>query len=123
MVTQYNTKNPDINKWLFKNWNILQTSRDTAAIFKDKPMVAFKRRPTLHNTFRSSTVQYSYLKTQSIIANPNFCKKFRAKCSHCQQISREDHSVCTVTNHKYDKLPRPSKGYLTHKKYLLLYIA
>ena len=35
MVPQYNTKNTDINKWLSKYWNILQTSRETTTIFKE----------------------------------------------------------------------------------------
>ena len=74
-------------------------------------MVAFRRRPTLRDILTSSSVQYPYQETQ--ITNPQVCKKSPGRCTRCPMISREDHIICTVTNQKYDKLPRPSKGYLT----------
>ena len=113
MVTQYNTKNPDINKWLAKYWNILETNWYTTSIFKDRPMVPFRKRPTLRDILTSSSVQYPYLELENKITNPTFCKKSPGKCTRCPKISKEDNIICTITNHMYDKLPRPSKGYLT----------
>ena len=98
---------------LAKNWNILHTNLDMANIFQDRPMVAFKRRPTLRDILTSSSVQFPYQETQDIITNPQVCKKSPGRCTCCPMISGEDYLICTNTNHKYDKLPIPTKGYLT----------
>lgn len=103
MVTQYNTIDPDMNKWLSNHWNILHTSRESARIFPDKPMVAFKRRPTLRDILTSSKVQYPALEANKTQTYPIICKKAPGKCSHCPSISREDKRICTYTGFPYDK--------------------
>ena len=99
----------------------LQSSREIKQIFPDSPMVAFRRRPTLRDILTSSSVQYPY--QPSIIKKIilKVCLKMAGKCNHCPNISKKYHIVCTRTNLSFNKLPWPTRGYLTCKLSNIIY--
>ena len=45
MITTYNPSNPDVKKFITKNWNIIEHSNDCAQTFETKPIVGFKKLP------------------------------------------------------------------------------
>ena len=47
MVTQFNPRNPPIKPFIRDNWNIIQNTDELKNIFKDKPLIGYKRLPNL----------------------------------------------------------------------------
>ena len=45
MVTQFNPTNPPIGALVRNNWNIIQNTEELTKIFKDKPIVGYRRLP------------------------------------------------------------------------------
>ena len=46
MITTYNPSNPDIKKFIGKNWNIIEHSNDCANTFPSTPIIGFRKLPT-----------------------------------------------------------------------------
>ena len=60
MVTNYNPGNPNIKELIHKNWNIIINSQDCGPIFKDKPLVGFRRLLNLRDKLTNATVKSHY---------------------------------------------------------------
>ena len=58
MVTNYNPCNPNIQNIIHKNWNIITYSPDCGPIFKDKPIVGFRRLLNLRDLLTNATTFY-----------------------------------------------------------------
>ena len=58
MVTDYNPGNPSIKELIHKNWNIITNSQDCGPIFKDKPIVGFRRLPNLRDKLTNACLIY-----------------------------------------------------------------
>ena len=120
LVTQYNPLNPDVHKWLRENWSRLLTTNDLREIFRERPMIAYKKLPTLGNLLTSSTVQYpsKNLRTQS---RPKVCTKAPSKCKYCRIINKDDYIYCNQRQIHFNKLKVPTRPYLTCKICNIIY--
>ena len=120
MVTQYNPLNPDIHKWLRENWCKLLTTNDLKEIFKERPMVAYKKLPTLGLLLTKAIVHYP---TRDLPKQPRpkVCTKAPSKCKYCRIINKEDNIYCTQRHMSFNKLKVPTRPYLTCKICNIIY--
>ena len=58
MVTQSNPTNPPIGALVRNNWNSIQNTEELTKIFKDKPIVGYRRLPNLKDMLTSSSINY-----------------------------------------------------------------
>ena len=91
------------------------------SIFQDKPMMAYKKLPTLANLLTKNTVQYPLKPPIKQKCYPLVCQKVISRCTHCPSISKEGNIYCTATGKTFNKLKIPSKGYITCKISNIIY--
>ena len=48
-VINFNPNSPNIKEIIHKNWNILSNSPDCGELFKEKPLLRFRRLPNLRD--------------------------------------------------------------------------
>ena len=58
MVTNYNPSNPNIKQIIHNNWNIINNSPDCGTLFKDKPIIGFRRLPNLRDMLTNASIIY-----------------------------------------------------------------
>ena len=58
MTTMFNPTNPDIKKFIYGNWNIIENSIDCAQTFPEKPIFGFKRLPNLRDILTKASISY-----------------------------------------------------------------
>ena len=58
MVTTYNPKNPLIKSLISDNWNIVQNTDDLKRIFKDKPLIGYRRLPNLKDILTKTSISF-----------------------------------------------------------------
>ena len=120
MVTQFNPLNPDIHKWLRDNWSKLLTTKDLKEIFRERPMVAYKKLPTLGTILTSSTVQYPSAELPKRL-NPKVCMKAPSKCKYCRILNKDGNIYCTKRQMSFNQLKVPTRPYLTCKICNIIY--
>ena len=111
-VTQYNPRNLQIDSWIRRNWNIFQALTNDAPQFRQKPMIAYRKLPTLGNLLTKATVLYPAPGPKPK-TKPLFCKKSPASCSHCKDIHRGRTIKSTANGKLFERLSIPTVGYLT----------
>ena len=114
MVTQFNPLNPDIRKWLRENWSRLLTTNDLKEIFRERPMVAYKKLPTLSTLLTNAKVQYPSIEPPKQ-TRPKVCTKAPSKCKYCRLLSKDDNTYCTKRQLCFTNLKVPTRPYLTCK--------
>ena len=102
MVTNFNPCNPNIKEIIHRNWNIISNSPDCAPIFKDKPIVGFRRLPNLRNLLTNSCTNYPPIKLDKPILKPNICSRL-GKCTYCPLIKNKDRVSCNFIQKSHTK--------------------
>ena len=104
--------NLKIDSWIHCNWNIFQALTKDSPQFKQEPMIAYRKLPTLGNLLTKATVLYPSQgpKPKTVIS---FCKKTPGSCSHCKDIYKGKQIKSTANGNIFDRLSIPTVGYLT----------
>ena len=122
LVCQFNPTNPDIKGLVMKNWNIIQNSEDTEKIFKNRPLIGFRKLPNLRNILTSSTISYPPQVITQKGNRPNTTCTRLGKCTYCPRIKKVESIVSSYTKKTYKCRNLPSKVYLTCELSNLIYL-
>ena len=88
LVTQFNPSNPDIRKLVLQNWNIIEHTEELNQVFKEKPIVGYKRLPNLRQQLTSSTIRYPpSAQTQKAPMRPVVCTRL-GRCKYCPKLKK-----------------------------------
>ena len=89
MVTQFNPTNPPIGALVRNNWNIIQNTEELTKIFKDKPIVGYRRLPNLRDILTSSSINYPPTPKPLGTAPPHVsvCTRL-GKCTYCPKLKK-----------------------------------
>ena len=88
-VTTYNRTNPNIQEILLKHWHLLQIDSELEPVFKDLPMMAFRRNKNLGDMLGSKQLRNSKVIRQqrhNIIRRCKPCTEDRTK-KCCKQVN------------------------------------
>ena len=102
-VTTYNRTNPNIREILSKHWHLLQLDPELKKVFKDPPMMAFKRNRNLGDMLGSKQLSNSKVvrqKKTNCTKRCQPCTVDRAK-KCCKQIKDTTMFKSSVTGKEY----------------------
>ena len=81
--------NPPIGSLVRNNWNIIQNTEELTQIFKDKPLVGYRRLPNLKDMLTSSSINYPPVPKP--LGTPPVhvpaCTRL-GKCTYCPKIKK-----------------------------------
>ena len=83
-VTTYNKHLPDIKSVFEKTWNILQINPKQATLFKDKPVIAYKRNQNLRDIIGQTQISGNQVVRKS--------QNIEKRCKPCR--TRPDNLCC-----------------------------
>ena len=88
-VTQFNPTNPPIGSLVRTNWNIIQNTEELTQIFKDKPLVGYRRLPNLKDILTSSSINYPPVPKPlgTPLVHVPVCTRL-GKCTYCPKIKK-----------------------------------
>ena len=120
MVTNYNPCNPNIKEIIHRNWNIIENSPDCGPIFKDKPIIGFRKLPNLRNLLTNASTQYPPSILDKTPAKPTICTRL-GKCTYCPLLKNKDTVECNFTkkSHKTIDLPKHVTCEISNVIYLI----
>ena len=122
MVTQYNPRNPQIGSLIQNNWNIIQNTEELSQIFKDKPLIGFRRLPNFRDLLTSSTITYP---PKPANVNPRVhipvCTRL-GKCTYCPKIKKVEQITSFQTDQVFKCKSLPPKHKLTCELSNVIYI-
>ena len=58
LITQFHPQNPNLQKIVDKHWNIIQYSRDCSELFKEKPIIGFRKLLNLRDKLTNAKCLY-----------------------------------------------------------------
>ena len=107
MVTNYNPSNPNIKQIIHNNWNIISNSPDCGTLFKDKPVIGFRRLPNLRDILTNASITYPLVESGKIDSKPTICTRL-GKCTYCPLINIINTVICNFTDkfHETKDLPK-----------------
>ena len=97
MMTTYNPSNPDIKKFIGKNWNIIEHSNDCANTFPSTPIVGFRKLPNLREILTKASISYPPQPKARAKLTPSVCTRL-GKCTYCPLIHKINIVKCKITN-------------------------
>ena len=120
MVTNYNPNNPKIKDIIHKNWNILSNSPDCGHLFKDKPLVDFRRLPNLRDMLTKASIRYPSPVSDQPSLTPPICTRL-GKCTYCPLIKKIKSVQCNFTKKSFqlNDLPKNISCELSNVIYLI----
>ena len=123
MVTQFNPKNPQIGSLIKSNWNIIQNNEELTRIFKDKPLIGYRRLPNLRNILTSSSIAYPpALKSPSQSSqHMPVCTKL-GRCTYCPKLKKLDQITSFHRKRIFNCQSLPPKNKLTCELSNVIYI-
>ena len=92
LITKYNRTNPDLKKIIAKHWPLLQLDAKLGEVFKELPMIAYRKNQTISNLLNKKRTEKSGFSKAC-----NAEKKF--KC--CKQINETDNFTSNITKKTY----------------------
>ena len=89
MVTQFNPKNPQIVSLIKSNWNIIQNTDELIKIFKDKPIIGYRRLPNLRDILTNSSITYppALKPPGSSSQHVPVCTRL-GRCTYCPKLKK-----------------------------------
>ena len=120
MVTNYNPANPNIKQIIHRNWNIISNSPDCGTLFKDKPVVGFRRLPNLRDMLTNASMKYPPMALEKQEPKPIIRTRL-AKCTYCRLITKMIEVKCNFTHniHQTRDLPKHITCELSNVIYLI----
>ena len=120
MVTNYNPFNLSIKQIIHNNWNIISNSPDCGTLFKDKPVIGFRRLPNLRNILTNASITYPLVESGKIDLKPMICTRL-GKCTYCPLINKINTVICNFTDksHQTKDLPKRITCELNNIIYLI----
>ena len=120
MVTNYNPGNPNIKELIHKNWNIITNSQDCGSIFKDKPLVGFRRLPNLRDKLTNATLIYPPTTDTETKPYLPVCTRL-GKCTYCPLIKKKGSVKCNFTHKLFNtqNLPKNFSCEINNVIYLI----
>ena len=120
MVTNYNPSNPNIKKIIHNNWNIINNSPDCGTLFKDKPIIGFRRLPNLRDMLTNAAIVYPQSHSDKNDPKPTICTRL-GKCTYCPLINKINTVKCNFTHksHQTKDLPKHITCELNNVIYLI----
>ena len=108
MITRYNPTNPNIKKFIYSNWNIIENCDELKQIVTQKPLIGFRRLPNLRDIPTSNRISYPPIQNPTPISQPKVCTRL-GKCNYCPLLYQIEHfqSHHTGKTHKCMNLPKP----------------
>ena len=117
MVTQFNSRNPQIGA--LDNWNIIQNTEELTQIFKTKPLMGYRRLPNLKDLLPSSTISYDPNHKQSI--HIPICTR-PGKCTYCPKLRKVDQITSFHSKQVFKCKSLPAKHKVTCELGNVIYI-
>ena len=114
MVTQYNPRNPQIGSLVKDNWNIIQNTEELTKIFREKPLIGYRRLPNLKDILTSSNVTYPPLPTPMVQAQqlPPVCTRL-GRCTYCPKLKKLEQITSFHTKQTFKCKSLPPKHRVT----------
>ena len=103
MITTFNPSNPDIKKFITKNWNIIERNNDCAHTFPSKPIVGFRKLPNLREMLTKASISYPPQPKAPAKLISSVCTRL-GKCTYCPLIHKISPVKCKITNKLYQSL-------------------
>ena len=102
MVTQFNPTNPSIGSLMRNNWKIIQNTEELTKIFKDKPLVGYRRLSNLKDMLTSSSINYPPVPKPlgTPLQHVPVCTRLE-RCTYCPKLKKKEKSPVST-----------AKGYL-----------
>ena len=125
MVTtyKYNPKNPLIKSLITDNWNIIQNTDDLKKIFKDKPLIGYRRLPNLKDILTKASISFPP-KEDSGIVHPQFqtvCTR-QGRCTYCPRFKKLDQITSFQSNKIFKCVNLPPRHKYTCELSNVIYI-
>ena len=99
-MTEFNPSNPPIKPLIRNNWNIIQYTDELIKIFKDKPLVGYRRLPNLKDLLTNASITYPPKENTKIKKYfSSLCTRL-GKCTYCSNLTKIDY----ITNHHSKKV-------------------
>ena len=120
MVTNYNPNNPNFKDIINKNWNMLSNSPDYGHLFKDKPLVGFRRLPDFRDMLTKVSIRYPSPVSIQPSLTPPICTRL-GKCTYCPLIKKIKSVQCNFTKKPFqlNDLPKHITCELSNVIYLI----
>ena len=84
LVTTFNKSLPNMNGIIEKNWNLLEINPRISKKFEEKPFIAYKRNPNLHQLIGGHRIEHGKVVKRT--------KKVQGKCTPCR--SKQGNKCC-----------------------------
>ena len=89
-MTQFNPRNPPIKPLIRDNWNIIQNTDELKNIFKDKPLIGYRRLPNLKDLLTRATITFPPTnETKNKKVFNTVCTRL-GKCTYCPKLTKVD---------------------------------
>ena len=122
MVTQFNPRNPPIKSLIRDNWNIIQNTDELKQIFKDKPLIGYKRLPNLKDLLTRSAITFPPTnETKQKIAFNTVCTRL-GKCTYCPKLTKVDQITSFHTKKTFKCINLPPRHRYTCELSNVIYI-
>ena len=103
-VLTYNPLLPDIKEAINKHWNILNINPKLEAIFKEKPIMAFRRSRNLRDIIGQINIIHGKVQRKKYITSKKgWCSPCNSKSNNlcCKQIRNTNEFTSNVTKEKF----------------------
>ena len=102
-ILTYNRTLPNVKRAVNKHWSLLHVNSELKEVFKDPPMICFRRNKNLNDILGSKTIINNKVLRKSNIKQTGFCKPCYSKNGNlcCKQVLERDSFKSNVTQRKY----------------------
>ena len=119
LVTQLNHSNPHIKPLIRNNCNIIQNTDELKKIFKDKPLVGYRRLPNLKDLLTKASITYPLIENTEIKKYfSSVCTRLR-KCTYCPKVN---HIISYHSKKAFKCVNLPPKHKYTCELRIVIYI-
>ena len=109
MVTQFNPRNPPIKPLIRDNWNIIQNTDELKNIFKDKPLIGYKRLTNLKDLLTRGSIKYPpTINTENSQIFNTVCTRLK-KCTYCPKLTKMDKITSFHTKKTFECINLPPR--------------
>ncbi|MCH2406292.1 MAG: hypothetical protein MK200_08895, partial [Nitrosopumilus sp.] len=101
-ITKYNKNLPNLRKIIEENWTILSTNDKIAQVFKDKPILTFRRNKNLNDLIGGNKLQDNR-KITNQISRKGHCRPCHSQVGNicCQHITQTNAFKSAITGEEF----------------------
>ena len=106
LVTTYNKSLPNLKHIIESNWNVLRINRSISSKFEQKPLIAYRRNPNLHQLIGGHKIEKGKVVKRSLKSGGKCTPCNASKCKCCKQLKSTDVFKNRHNNKEYKILHR-----------------